>query len=430
MTSGLNFFVIYLFIFKLFLSFRKLTLLFFLGGGENYHQVSIPASSFVKRRDSSSSSLSKQQQDAAMSDASTIDKEPADSEFTKKNGSSSSVNKEESTNSDSKESDSNSSNQNANAIETMLMNKNGKKSHVKVYISDGPMKGDNVMNTATVVGNERERETTNTNNVGGMKGNLLQYSEPLVINSRYRTEHLIDRTTNRNLNKNIDRNLDHNSDREGTILLKNRDSNQIDYPPHYRLSYHPNVYSKRSLSKAIEFETETNKFNQKSLSNNEKRPKVDGRPSTFVYSNFPSNLIEVPTKQQVYFNSDDQLFETNRPLDKHFAKNKYNEFNRRHILIDDLEKQSNKLRQLDNTLIPSNYPRNIRYNPSSSSTSNLSSSNSLANQNTNSPNTPSIRSSNSEKYVQNQQQSNNIISQLIRIQPTVLKNTSVTYDSI
>lgn len=386
-----------------------------------------------------------------MSDsASTIDKEPADAELVKKNGSSfdaSSVNKEEGSDSggsSAKENDRDSSLHTRvnSAIETMLMNKNGKK---VVYISDGPMKGDAAGSTAT---NDRERETTvgNSNSGVGMKGNLLHYSEPLLISARYRTEHSLDRAERTGGSAPSSG----REERAGTIVVRSRDfgreygsreygggrelardPNQMDYPPHYRLSYHPNLYSKRSLPKASELEAEReNESNLKS--NNEKRP-----ASAFVYSNFPANLIEVPTKQQVYFNSDDPLFETGRPLvdRKHLGKNtKYDDFAGRSVSASEFDRRGK--RRPSNDLIPSSYPRSIRYNPSSS-TPNLSSSSQLTNQPAGSSSVPAgalddYRSTSSESslHVKNQQKSN-VISQLIRVQqPVVVKSTSVTYDSI
>ena len=407
----------------------------FLGGGSyrGQTQVAIPASSFIKRRDSSSS-LSKHHQDAAMSDsASTIDKEPSDAELVKKNGSSldaSSVNKEDSASSDggAKESPDSSLHTRVNsAIETMLMNKNGKK---VVYISDGPMKGSDAASSA---GNDRERETTVSNSnsaAAGMKGNLLHYSEPLLISARYRAEHSLDRTERTGA-------APAREERAGTIVVRSRefgrdlsparDANQMmDYPPHYRLSYHPNLYAKRSLSKASAEAAETERDNQ-SKSNNEKRP------SAIVYSNFPANLIEVPTKQQVYFNSDDPLFETGKPLvdSKHLGKNtKYDDYSGRPLSNGELDRRA-RLRLLDRDhesrpLISSNYPRNIRYNPSSP---NLSSSSSLTNH---PPATGALDefSSREALHVKTAAKSN-VISQLIRVQqPSVVKSTSVTYDSV
>ena len=383
--------------------------------------------------------MSKQQQDAAMSDASTtIDKEPSDSDqLVKKNdgnSNSESLEMKELENSSgisssgSKEGD-NSLHTNVNTIETMLMNKNGKKGPITVYISDGPMKGGGTPNAAALMGNsaqmsanERERETTLSTNSGMKKGNLLQYSEPLVINSRFRTDHhLADN------NRNVE-NL------SGTISLRNRnlinndnrDLNQIDYPPHYQLAYHPNIYSKRSLSatKANEFEQLDKSIitnNNNNVKSNEKRPS-----HSVVYSNFPSKLIEIPTRQQVYFNNDDQ-FETrsldHKQIDKHNQLQNHNaklvvRSNDNFIVSDP---------RLD-TLLPSNYPRNKRYNPSSTTsftTSNLSSS--LTNLNAPTSISDFRSSANNQNLVKNQQ--SNVISQLIRVQPSVVKNTSVTYDS-
>lgn len=380
-----------------------------------------------------------------MSDsASTIDKEPADAELVKKNGSSfdaSSVNKEEGSDSGSsgaKENPDSSLHTRVNsAIETMLMNKNGKK---VVYISDGPMKGDAAGGTAA---NDREREATvsNSNGGAGMKGNLLHYAEPLLISARYRTEHSSDRADRAGGSLPSSG----REERAGTIVVRNRDfgreyggreygretgrelardPNQMDYPPHYRLSYHPNVYAKRSLPKTSELDAE--RENESNLKSNNER-----RPSTIVYSNFPANLIEVPTKQQVYFNSDDPLFETVRPLGdrKQLSKNtKYDDFAGRSTSEFD---RRGKRRQSDE-LVPSSYPRSIRYNPSSP-TPNLSSSSQLTNQPGSLPALDDFRSTSSEStlHVKNQQQKSNVISQLIRVQqPVVVKSTSVTYDSI
>lgn len=390
-----------------------------------------------------------------MSDsASTIDKEPADAELVKKNGSSfdaSSVNKEESSDSGSsaKENADSSLHTRVNsAIETMLMNKNGKK---VVYISDGPMKGE----PASAAGNDRERETTASNSAGAaMKGNLLHYSEPLLISARYRAEHSLDRAERTGSSppagreeragtivvrsRDFGREFDRDSGREFGARQVNRveaavrDSNQMDYPPHYRLSYHPNLYAKRSLSKASA-ELEAERENQ-SKSNNEKRP------TTIVYSNFPANLIEVPTKQQVYFNSDDPLFETGKPLvdGKYLGKNiKYDDYSGRPLSAGELDRRGAGRRQLDSQyeanasgggLLPSSYPRNIRYNPSSP---NLSSSSSPTNHHRTADALDEYRSTNSETlHVKNAAKSN-VISQLIRVQqPVVVKSTSVTYDSV
>lgn len=338
-----------------------------------------------------------------MSDASTIDKDPADSsELVKKNGSSaqeSNANKDDNVgNSKVEPVDSG-----VNAIETMLMNNN--KGPVKVYLTDGPSikiggsssvdaQKQAAMNSATSSGDtvsKREREATIVHRTdSGMKGNLLQYNEPLVINSRFRTEHLEDRGDREFV-------VSNNKNYDGGVISLRKKENKIDYPPHYQLSYHPNMYhSKRSLPKQA---SNLNDLESTSLikSNNEKRP------SSIVYSNFPSsNLIEVPTKQRVYFNSDDQL------LDKLITKQK------------NLRKQSTNLDntyQVD-TLIPSNYPRNTRYNnPSSYSSSTSDELKQLTN---------------SQKIIKNNQQSN-VISQLIRIQPSVVvkgtSNSGVTYDS-